>query len=55
VTDLLHISGQGTTAMRIEMERASQKLIIAFILSGMFFMLLPATFLGVWNLIDISQ
>lgn len=55
MTDLLHISEQGTTAMRIKMERASQKLIIAFILSGMFFMLLPGTFLGVWNLIDISQ
>lgn len=55
MTDLLHISEQSTTAMRIEMERASQKLIIAFILSGMFFMLLPGTFLGVWNLIDISQ
>lgn len=55
MTVQLHISGQGATAMRIEMERASQRLIIAFVLSGLFFMLLPGTFLGVWNLIDISE
>jgi uncharacterized protein involved in response to NO len=42
-------------ARRIESERASQRLVTAFILSGIFFMLLPGTFLGVWNLIDISQ
>ena len=40
---------------RIAMERHSQRLVTAFIASGMLFMILPGTFLGVWNLIDISQ
>jgi uncharacterized protein involved in response to NO len=40
---------------RITMERHSQRIVIAFIASGMLFMLLPGTFLGVWNLIGISQ
>jgi hypothetical protein len=42
-------------AARIESERQSQHLVTAFIVSGMFFMLLPGTFLGVWNLLDISR
>lgn len=46
---------QSRTAMRIAMERHSQKLVAAFIVSGIVFMLLPGTFLGVWNLIDISE
>lgn len=40
---------------RITMERRSQRLVTTFIVSGMLFMLLPGTFLGVWNLIGISQ
>src|SRR5215469_16286732 len=40
---------------RIEGERQSQRLLIAFLISGLLFMLLPGTFLGVWNLIGISQ
>lgn len=40
---------------RIEMERHSQRLLIAFIASGMFFMLLPGTFLGVWSLFGIAH
>ena len=40
---------------RVSMERHSQRLVTAFIASGMLFMLLPGTFLGVWNLIGISQ
>jgi len=40
---------------RIAKEQHSQSLVTAFIASGMFFMLLPGTFLGVWNLIGISQ
>ncbi len=40
---------------RIVMEQHSQRLVTAFIVSGMLFMLLPGTFLGVWNLIGISQ
>jgi hypothetical protein len=42
-------------SMRIAMERQSQRLVTAFIVSGMLFMLLPGTFLGVWNLIGISR
>lgn len=39
----------------IRAERQSQILIEAFVASGLFFMLLPGTFLGVWNLIGISR
>jgi hypothetical protein len=40
---------------RIAKEQHSQWLVTAFIASGMIFMLLPGTFLGVWNLIGITQ
>ncbi len=46
---------QRTNSTRIAMEQHSQRLVTAFIASGMLFMLLPGTFLGVWNLIGISQ
>lgn len=36
------------------MESAAQRLVLAFIVSGLLFLLLPGTFLGVWNLIGIS-
>jgi hypothetical protein len=36
-------------------EAALQKEVTAWILSGAFFMLLPGTFLGAWNLIAISE
>lgn len=39
----------------IERERGAQRLVAAFILTGLAFMLLPGTFLGVWNLISISE
>ncbi len=42
-------------AQRIAVERQSQWLVSAFIITGVFFMLLPGTFLGVWNLLDISE
>lgn len=35
-------------------ERSAQRLMMAYVLTGLFFMLLPGTFLGVWNLIAIS-
>lgn len=44
-----------TNAARIANERMSQRLVTAFVLSGIFFVLLPGTFLGVWNLLSISQ
>src|SRR5690242_3724349 len=36
-------------------EKALQKLVIAFIAAGLAFLMLPGTFLGVWNLIAISS
>lgn len=39
----------------IERERGAQKLVTAFVLTGLAFMLLPGTFLGVWNLLSISE
>lgn len=47
-------SPDGNSA-RIEMERHSQRLVTAFVISGLIFMLLPGTFLGVWNLLGISE
>jgi hypothetical protein len=44
-----------TDAARIVGERRSQRVVTAFILSGLIFMLLPGSFLGVWNLISISE
>ena len=55
MTTIAEVSEQRTDATRIAMERHSQRLVTAFIASGMLFMLLPGTFLGVWNLIGISQ
>jgi hypothetical protein len=48
------ISSQANAA-RIAGERRSQHLVTAFVISGLLFMLLPGTFLGVWNLLTISQ
>lgn len=36
-------------------ERSLQRLLTAYILTGLFFLLLPGTFLGVWDLIAISE
>lgn len=38
----------------VERERSLQRLVMVYILSGLLFMLLPGTFLGVWNLLSIS-
>jgi hypothetical protein len=35
-------------------EESAQRLMMAYALAGLFFMLLPGTFLGVWNLLSIS-
>jgi hypothetical protein len=39
----------------VEPERQLQRVLIAYIVIGLFFMLLPGTFLGVWNLVSISS
>ncbi len=38
----------------IRRERQLQRLVTAYIVAGLLFMLLPGTFLGVWNLLSIS-
>src|SRR5215470_9840176 len=35
-------------------EASWSRLLMAFVTSGLFFMLFPGTFLGVWNLLEIS-
>jgi len=50
-----HTVQQPADNTRIALERHSQRLVTAFVASGMLFMLLPGTFLGVWNLIGVSQ
>ncbi|MGC2160415.1 MAG: NnrS family protein [Silvibacterium sp.] len=55
MTAALHPPPQTGDAARIDGERQSQRLVTAFVISGLVFMLLPGTFLGVWNLLDISQ
>lgn len=37
-----------------EREEAMSKLLMAFIVAGLVFMLFPGTLLGVWNLLQIS-
>ena len=44
---------QALRAMR-EREEAMSKLLMAFIVAGLVFMLFPGTLLGVWNLLQIS-
>ena len=38
----------------VQRERRLQQLVTAYIVAGLLFMLLPGTFLGVWNLLSIS-
>jgi uncharacterized protein involved in response to NO len=37
-----------------ETESALQRMVTAYVITGLLFMLLPGTFLGVWNLVSIS-
>ncbi len=39
----------------IARERSLSHMLMTYIVSGLVFMLLPGTFLGVWNLINISN
>lgn len=43
-----------TDAVRIAGERQSRRLVTAFVVTGLLFMLLLGIFLGVWNLLGIS-
>jgi uncharacterized protein involved in response to NO len=48
----LIVAGQNAVIKR---EMKMQRMLIAYILTGLIFLLLPGTFLGVWNLISISN
>jgi len=45
----------GTNQRDYAAEKASSRLLMAYAVTGMLFMLLPGTFLGVWNLFAISS
>ncbi len=55
MAQLVSIDQQNSQAQRIAGERSSQHLVTAFVITGLLFMLLPGTFLGVWNLLNITQ
>lgn len=42
------------SAVFVQRERRLQRLVTVYIAAGLLFMLLPGTFLGVWNLLSIS-
>lgn len=46
---------QNTQQAMVEREVQLQRAVMAYIVTGIVFMLLPGTFLGVWNLISISS
>lgn len=45
---------QAAVALTITRETRLSRLLVTYVITGLFFMLLPGTFLGVWNLIAIS-
>lgn len=46
---------RGSDSAAAQRERKSSRLLIAFVSAGLCFMLLPGTFLGVWNLFSITS
>jgi len=55
MNQLTSLSMPESEAARATAERRSQHLVTAFVVTGLLFMLLPGTFLGVWNLLSISE
>lgn len=49
----LHVKPVPAILLKAQEEKA-QRLMMVYAITGLFFMLLPGTFLGVWNLISIS-
>lgn len=47
--------GDNARPAMVEREAQLQRVVMAYIVTGLTFMLLPGTFLGVWNLISISS
>ena len=53
--DVRRVEPHQTPAILIKArEENAQRLMMAYAVAGLFFMLLPGTFLGAWNLISIS-
>jgi hypothetical protein len=52
--DEIRTADSGPAILTKVREEDAQRLMMAYAISGLFFMLLPGTFLGVWNLISIS-
>src|SRR5215471_8125417 len=46
---------QSFTSRAISQEKAHSAMLMTYILTGLLFMLLPGTFLGVWNRLSISK
>jgi uncharacterized protein involved in response to NO len=44
----------GATSLRVASERDASRLMLAFAITGLLFMLVPGTLVGVWNLLSIS-
>ncbi len=56
LVELQAIAANPASVMKIAQERenALSRVLMAYVTSGLIFMLLPGTFLGVWNLLQIS-
>lgn len=53
--NIVEIPQQETPAILLKaQEKSAQRSMMTYALTGLFFMLLPGTFLGVWNLVSIS-
>lgn len=52
--DSSSISLDQSTSVLVQREARLQRLVMVYIAAGLLFMLLPGTFLGVWNLLSIS-
>src|SRR5258708_23035815 len=52
-TELARTESQASSKL-VERESRLQRLVAVYIVTGVLFMLLPGTFLGVWNLLSIS-
>jgi hypothetical protein len=48
-------NAQRIFAITAERERRLSRILVAYLVTGLIFMLLPGTFLGVWNLMSISS
>lgn len=52
--ELAETTSKESAFLRKTRELSAQRLLMVYVITGLLFMLLPGTFLGVWNLISIS-